>query len=263
MAPEPDEAKLWQDYRKTKAQKIRNQLIEMYAPLVKYIAGRLAISMPPNIEEDDLVGYGILGLIDAIDKFDPGREVKFRTYATVRIKGAILDELRAFDWIPRTVHQKSRQIELALLALENKLGHSPTDQEVADQLGIALDEYHNILREVSGITLLSVDNTFTTGSDDDEMTVLDALEGPPQENPETRLEFKDMKRVVAEGIRGLPEKEQQVIYLYYYEELTLKEIGKVLEVTESRISQLHTKAILRLKTILHKNMEIVTSTLNG
>lgn len=252
---EAEEDKLWQEYRSGKSLAIRNRLIEKYAPLVKYLAGRLAMSMPPNVEEDDLVGYGVLGLIDAIDKFDPARAVKFRTYASTRIRGAILDELRAYDWIPRTVHQKSRQLQQAYIALENSLGHSPTDQEVAAYLEVSLDELNAMLLEVNGTTVLSVDSAYASGPEDDEMTVLDTLEGPADNSPDRNLEFEDMKRVLVEGIKLLPEKEQQVIYLYYYEELTLKEIGKVLEVTESRISQLHTKAMLRLRTILAKNLD--------
>jgi len=259
---EADEVKLWQEYQKTKDLALRNQIIELYAPLVKYLAGRLAISMPPNIEEDDLIGYGVLGLIDAIDKFDLDRGFKFKTYASQRVRGAILDELRALDWVPRTVYQKSRRLEAAYLELENKLEQTPTDVEVAEHLGITVDVYYNMLHVISGTTMLSVDSTFTAGADNDEMTVLDAIESPGRDNPDRNLEREDMKRVLAEGIKALPQKEQQVIYLYYYEELTLKEIGKVLDVTESRISQLHTKAIIRLKSLLHKHVEVFNRPLN-
>lgn len=256
------EEQLWREYRATKSLALRNRLIELYAPLVKYLAGRLAISMPPSVEEDDLIGYGVLGLIDAIDKFDPAREVKFRTYASTRIRGAILDELRAFDWIPRTVHQRARQLSRAYLELENRLGHSPTDQEVAAHLNLTLDEFNAQVLSISGTTVLSMDSPHSGGPDDDETTVLDSLEGPAENTPDRHLEREDMKRVLAEGVRQLPEKEQQVVYLYYYEELTLKEIGEVLGVTESRVSQLHTKAMLRLRTILQKNIDAFTGPMN-
>ena len=246
---------LWAVYRKDSDEGARNSLIERYAPLVKYVAGRMAVNMPPNIEFDDLVSYGIFGLIDAIDKYEPERGFKFKTYATTRIRGSIIDELRSLDWIPRSTRQKARHLQRVYVELENRLGRSAEDEEIAKEMGITLKDLHRLIMETSGTAVISLDDIWHVGSDDDEVTVVDTIEGPQKHTPSFRLEKDEVKRILIEAIKALPPREKEVIALYYYEELTLKEIGEVLGVTESRVSQLHTKAILRLKARLHRNRE--------
>jgi RNA polymerase sigma factor for flagellar operon FliA len=219
---------------------------------VKYIAGRIAVSMPPTVEFDDLVSYGILGLIDAIDKFNPKQGSKFKTYATVRIRGAIFDELRLLDWVPRSIRQKSKELEEVYTRLEHQLGRAATDEEVASALGITVEELEKLIVQVSGLSLSSLDDMWRIGDDSDEVSMMDTIESPPSKNPDALIEKEEIKKTLVEAINRLPEKEREVIALYYYEELTLKEIGEVLGVTESRVSQLHTKAILRLRGSLSR-----------
>jgi RNA polymerase sigma factor for flagellar operon FliA len=244
------EEDLWKSYKRKKDPKIREYFIRQYAPLVKYVAGKVAIGMPQNVEFDDLVGYGVFGLFDAIEKFDPEKHVKFKTYAVTRIRGAIFDELRSIDWVPRSVRQKTREIESTVSVLETKLGRSSTDQEIAVEMGISTDELQKVLMKISGTSILSLNDIWYTGEDNDKVSIADGIESPDSLNPETIVEKDEIKRVIIESIQDLPEKEKQVLVLYYYEDLTLKEIGKVLEVTESRVSQLHTKAIMRLRSRL-------------
>jgi RNA polymerase sigma factor FliA len=245
---------LWGMYKETHDQKIRNYFIEKYAPLVKYVAGRVAINVPNSVEFNDLVSYGVLGLIDAIDKFDPKREIKFKTYAVTRIRGSIFDELRSIDWLPRSVRQKAKEIERAIADLEAKLGRSAKDDEIAEALGLGLPEFHTLLLRVSGNTLVSMDENWymNDGSDNAPMSIEETLESSDSYNPDVVAEKDEIKKLIAKAIAGLPDREKQVLILYYYEALTLKEIGLILEVTESRVSQLHTKAIFRLKGKLEK-----------
>ncbi|MGQ9629637.1 MAG: RNA polymerase sigma factor WhiG [bacterium] len=249
---EVDEEKLWRAYKENGDPKSREELIIKYAPLVKYVASRVSANMPSNVEVDDLISYGIFGLIDALKKFDPSRGIKFETYAVSRIRGAIFDELRAQDWIPRLVRQKARKLEKVYSKLEGELGRSAEDSEVAEAMGISIDELYKLLNEVSGTVMLSLDDVLSFNSEDDNISLADTVENISIKNPGVDLEENELKMLLAEAIDKLPEKERMVISLYYYEGLTLKETGMVLNVTESRASQLHTKAILRLRGRLGK-----------
>ena len=244
------EEELWTMYKKSRDPAIRDAFIKQYAPLVKYVAGKVAVGMPHNIEFDDLVGYGVFGLFDAIEKFDPDKHVKFKTYAVTRIRGAIFDELRSTDWVPRSVRQKSREVEDAVRRLEASLGRAVTDNEIANEMGMSIKDYQKTILKISGTSILSLNDVWYTGEDNDKVSIVDSIESPQGLNPDIIVEKDEIKRVIIEAINELPEKEKKVLVLYYYEDLTLKEIGKVLEVTESRVSQLHTKAIMRLRAKL-------------
>ncbi|TVR32216.1 MAG: RNA polymerase sigma factor WhiG [Spirochaetaceae bacterium] len=250
LLAEKTEEELWQLYRDTRNPDIREILVKQYAPLVKYVAGKVAVGMPHNVEFDDLVGYGVFGLFDAIEKFDPDKHVKFKTYAVTRIRGAIFDELRSIDWVPRSVRQKTREIEESVRRLEASLGRAATDEEVARDLGITTKELEKLMIKISGTSILSLNDVWYTGDDNDKVSIADSIESPQSLNPDVIVEKDEIKRVIVEAIQELPEKEKTVLVLYYYEDLTLKEIGQVLEVTESRVSQLHTKAIMRLRAKL-------------
>jgi RNA polymerase sigma factor for flagellar operon FliA len=244
------EEELWQKYRKTRDPKIRETFIKQYAPLVKYVAGKVAVGMPSSVEFDDLVGFGVFGLLDAIEKFEPEKNVKFKTYAVTRIRGAIYDELRSIDWVPRSVRQKTREVEETIGALEAQLGRTATDQEIAGAMGMDQEEYLKILIKISGTSILSLSDVWFTGDENDKVSIGDSIESPSSMNPDVIVEKDEIRRVIVEAISELPDKEKKILVLYYYEDLTLKEIGQVLEVTESRVSQLHTKAILRLRSKL-------------
>ncbi|HET7568937.1 MAG TPA: RNA polymerase sigma factor WhiG [Gaiellaceae bacterium] len=242
---------LWLQYRKTGDQGIRDRLILTYAPLVKYVAGRLGSGLPAHVDEGDLVSYGLLGLMGAIERYDPQRDVKFETYAIARIKGAIIDELRAMDWVPRSVRSRARDIERAIAELEAKLGRAPTDEEISGKLGISTDELEESLSEIARSSIAALDELWTvSGSGGDQIALIDTIEDESAPDPQSSLSQTEMKEAIADAIARLPEREKLVVTLYYYEELTLREIGEVLSVTESRVSQLHTKAILRLKAHL-------------
>jgi len=241
------EDELWVQYRKTRDMKIREAFIKQYAPLVKYVAGKVAVGMPHNVEFDDLVGFGVFGLLDAIDKFDPDKNVKFKTYAVTRIRGAIFDELRSIDWVPRSVRQKTREVEDAIGSLEARLGRTATDQEIASAMGLSEEEYLKTLQKISGTSMLSINEVWYSGDDNDRVSIGDSIESPASLNPEVIAERDEIRRVIVEAINELPDKEKKILVLYYFEDLTLKEIGQVLDVTESRVSQLHTKAIMRLR----------------
>ncbi|MGD9938416.1 MAG: RNA polymerase sigma factor WhiG [Clostridia bacterium] len=244
------EEELWVSYKKKKDPLIRESFIKQYAPLVKYVAGKVAATMPHSVDFDDLVGFGVFGLIDAIDKYDPDKNVKFKTYAVTRIRGAIFDELRSIDWVPRSVRQKSKEIEEAIVETEAKLGRPATDSEIAGSMGLTDSEFAKTMLKVSGTSILSLSDVWYTADDSDKVSIGDSIESPSSLNPDAIIEREEIKRVIIQSIQELPDKEKKVLVLYYYEDLTLKEIGKVLEVTESRISQLHTKAILRLRAKL-------------
>jgi RNA polymerase sigma factor for flagellar operon FliA len=244
------EEELWQEYRKTRDPDIREGFIKQYAPLVRYVAGKVAVGMPSNVEFDDLVGFGVFGLLDAIEKFEPEKNVKFKTYAVTRIRGAIFDELRSIDWVPRSVRQKTREVEEAIGALEAQLGRTATDQEIASSMGMNEGEYLKILAKISCTSILSLSDVWFTGDENDKVSIGDSIESPSSMNPDVIVEKDEIRRVIIEAISELPDKEKKILVLYYYEDLTLKEIGQVLEVTESRVSQLHTKAILRLRSKL-------------
>ena len=240
--------KLWREYRRTRDQKLRDRLIVNYAPLVKYVAGRLGSGLPAHVDEGDLVSYGLLGLIGAIERYDPERDVKFETYAISRIKGSIIDELRAMDWVPRSVRARARDIERAIAELEAKLGRAPSDEEIAEKLGLTQEELADSLTDISRSSIAALDELWTVSSSGgDQIALIDTIEDTEAPDPQATLSHTEMREAIADAIARLPEREKLVVTLYYYEELTLREIGEVLGVTESRVSQLHTKAILRLK----------------
>lgn len=245
---ELNEASLWQEYLALKSPASREKIILRYAPLVKYVAGRVAIGLPANVEFDDLVSYGIFGLMDAIEKYDPSRGIKFETYAIARIRGSILDGLRSNDWVPRSVRQKARRLERVCAELENTLGRSATDQEISDALEVSISDFYDMLTEVSFTTLSSLDQLWlVNSSEDDSVRVLDLIRNDDSEDPLHYVEIEEVKTTLTEAIDCLPERERMVIALYYYEGLTLKEIGEIMEISESRVSQIHTKAIFRLR----------------
>jgi len=249
--PRTDVSALWARYKGEQDPDARDELILNYSPLVKYVAGRLASSLPQTVDTADLISYGIFGLIDAIEKFDLSRAIKFETYAIARIKGAIIDELRAMDWVPRSVRSRAREIEQAYVALENELRRVPDDQEVADRMGITVKEFGSILAKLSYTSVVSFEELWVGGERDDAQSAIGSIRDESAEDPVAMFENVEIKDILAEAIERLPEREKTVIALYYYEGLTLKEIGQVLGVTESRVSQLHTKAVLRLRARLH------------
>jgi RNA polymerase sigma factor FliA len=250
-----DTLDLWRTYRRSGDQALRDRLILTYAPLVKYVAGRLGSGLPAHVDEGDLVSYGLLGLIAAIERYDPDRDVKFETYAIARIKGSILDELRAMDWVPRSVRSRAREIERAMTELESKFGRAPTDEEISAKVGITVEELENSLTDISRSSIAALDELWTvSGSGGDQIALIDTIEDTQGPEPQSAFAQTEMREAVADAISRLPEREKLVITLYYYEDLTLREIGEVLGVTESRVSQLHTKAILRLKARLGGSM---------
>ncbi len=247
---------LWERYKLHGDMKARDRLILAYSPLVKYVAGRMGNGLPAHIEEADLISYGLLGLISALERFDPDREIKFETYAISRIKGSIIDELRSLDWVPRSVRSKAREIEKAITVLEHRLQRAPTDAEIAAELSISEDEFHQALSQIATTSIVALDELWAiSGSDGDQSSLIDTLEDPKGKDPSRMLDLSEMKARLAAAIDALPDRERIVIALYYYENLTLREIGEVLGVTESRVSQLHTKAILRLKGRLRDEIE--------
>jgi RNA polymerase sigma factor for flagellar operon FliA len=241
-------AQLWSDYKAVGAVDARERLILHYSPLVKFVAGRVAAGLPQSIEQSDLVSYGIFGLIDAIDKFDPARGFKFETYAISRIKGAIIDELRSIDWVPRSVRAKARAVERAYSKLENELKRTPDDREVAAELGMTQAELDGVLSQVSFTGLVALDELLAAGGSDRTggSTVGDTI-ADRAHDPVEAFEVDEMKHLLADAINRMPDRERLVLTLYYYEGLTLAEIGGVLGVTESRVCQIHTKAILQLR----------------
>jgi len=241
---------LWSLYKERRDPSIRDAFIRQYAPLVKYVAGKVAASMPNTVEFEDLVGFGVFGLLDAIEKFDPDKNVKFKTYAVTRIRGAIFDELRSIDWVPRSVRQKTKEIEDAVVNLEAKLGRPASDQEIASSLGVTEDDFMKTMLKISSTSVLSLNDVWYSGDEADKISIGESIESPSSMNPDATVEREEVKRVIVQALSELPEKEKKVLVLYYYEDLTLKEIGQVLDVTESRVSQLHTKAILRLRAKL-------------
>ena len=248
--------KLLEEYAKTKSTEAREKIILEYAPLVKVVAGRLSMYLGYNVEYEDLVSYGIFGLIDAIDKFDCFKEVKFETYASLRIRGAILDQIRKMDWIPRTIRQKQKKIEAVIQTIEQTTGRSATDEEIAVGLGITGDEYLEWQSQMKITGLISLNEYMEQGSDvpqDHGRRTAARFEAP-----EEHIEKEELTQVLGEALKLLTEKEQKVITLYYYEELTLKEISNILEVSESRISQLHTRALQKMKTKMGNSMGILS-----
>lgn len=230
---------------------LKDQIVLEHTPLIRYIVNRIAVRLPSHIDLDDLHNTGVIGLMDAIDKYDPGKNCKFKTYAEFRIKGAILDQLRSLDWVPRSVRQKGRKLEKAYGEVEQRLGRSANEEEVADSLGLELDKFHVLINQVRGISLVNLEEIRGTNSDGDRAgTFADIIEDVHSENPFASLKLMETKHVISDTIGSLPEKERLVISLYYYEDLNMKEIGGILGITESRVCQIHTKAVMRLRSKL-------------
>ncbi len=240
--------RLWSDYKASGSSADRDRLILHYSPLVKYVAGRVATGLPQNVEQADLVSYGIFGLIDAIEKFDLGRGFKFETYAISRIKGAILDELRSIDWVPRSVRAKARALEKAYAKLEAEQHRSPTDDELASELGVTNSQLQATLGQISFIGLVALDEMLSVGGDRGESLTLGDTVADSAAGPVASFEVEEMRQILADAINHMPEKEKVVLTLYYYEGLTLAEIGEVLGVTESRVCQIHTKSVIHLRS---------------
>jgi RNA polymerase sigma factor for flagellar operon FliA len=242
---------LWREFKESGSKIVKDKLLVEYSYLVKFIANRLAINLPPSVDRNDLVSSGVLGLIKAVETFEPERGFKFETYAGHKIRGAILDELRALDWVPRSVRQKSRELQKVFTVLENRIGRIPYDDEVCEEMNISLSEYEDLLSEVTPTTIISLEESMPErGSDSKELKIIDSIEDPGSSNPLKELGFTEIKEILKETIANLPEKEKLVVALYHYEELTLKEIGVVLDITESRVSQIHSKAVLKLRAKL-------------
>ena len=228
----------------------REEVIKRYSPMIKYVANRIAMRLPPHIEVDDLISVGVLGLMDAISKYDSTRGAKFKTYAEFRVRGAILDELRSLDWVPRSIRQKASQVDKVVQKLQAKLSRSPEDEEVAQEMGLSLDQFHDTLNETKSMPVFSLEDLGLAKDSGEQQSLLDCLAGKADADPQTQIRLVELKEIIAKAIDGLPEKERLMVSLYYYEELTMKEIGAVLEITESRVSQIHSKAVYRLRTKL-------------
>ncbi len=251
---ENERNRLWEQYSKNKSAELREKLIIEYSQLTKLVAGRLSIYLGYNVEYEDLVGYGIFGLIDAIDKFDYNKNVKFETYASLRIRGAILDQIRKMDWIPRSVRHKQKSIDAAIAKVESEKGRAATDEEIATELNISMDELEKWNGQTKITNLVSLDEFVEAGSE----IRMDASRNSHFEQPESVIEKEELTKVIGQALQELTEKEKSVVVLYYYEELTLKEISRVLEVTESRVSQLHTRALQKMKKHMGTYMNILT-----
>jgi RNA polymerase sigma factor for flagellar operon FliA len=240
-------ARLWTDFKESGSPAARERLILHYAPLVKYVASRVATGLPASVEQADLVSYGMFGLIDALEKFEPARGNKFETYAIPRVKGAIIDELRAMDWVPRSVRFKAREIEKANADLESILKRAPSERELAERLGVSLSELHDVINQISFVSVLALDELLSVGTDrGEQVSLIDTL-ADRNVDPTTGLEGQETRGLLAAAINSLSEREKIVVTLYYFEGLTLAEIGEILGVTESRVCQIHTKAVGQLR----------------
>ena len=242
---------LWRRYKEGGDQSARERLVVAYSPLAKFVAGRTGARLPSHVDQADLISYGMIGLIEAMERFDPDRQIRFETFATQRIRGAIIDELRSLDWVPRSVRARAREIEEANSNLEHALGRVPTDEELAETLGITDEELQETLLQISNSSILALEELWLTpDASGDKVSLLDTIEDESAPDPQAALDTTELKDRLAEAIQGLPERETLVVALYYFENLTLREIGEVLGVTESRVSQLHSKAVLRLRSRL-------------
>ncbi len=242
---------LWRRYKEQGDSTARERLVVAYSPLVKFVAGRTGARLPSHVDQADLISYGMLGLIEAMDRFEPERGIRFETFALQRIRGAIIDELRSLDWVPRSVRARAREIEEANSRLEHELGRVPTDAELAERLRMSEGELHESLLEISNSSILALEELWVTpDASGDRVSLLDTLEDESAPDPQAALDTTELKDRLQEAIQDLPERETLVIALYYFENLTLREIGEVLGVTESRVSQLHSKAVLRLRSRL-------------
>ncbi len=242
---------LWKEFKETGSDTARDKLLMEYSPMVRYIVDRIALNLPNTVDVDDLYSTGVIGLIKAMDTFEPERGFKFETYAGHKVRGAVLDELRSQDWVPRSIRQKSKDLQKVMMKLRTELGRPPYDQEVCDEMGFTKREYEKYLSEVAPTTILSLEESMPDqGGESKSIKVIETIEDPGCENPLKMLGYEEIKKILKETIADLPEKEKLVIALYHFEELTLKEIGVVLEISESRVSQIHSKAIIKLKSRL-------------
>ncbi|MCL2016226.1 MAG: FliA/WhiG family RNA polymerase sigma factor [Defluviitaleaceae bacterium] len=246
---------VWQTYKKTKSLVLREKLILEYAPLVKYVAGRLAVHVGKYVELDDLIGYGVFGLIDAVDKFDVNKGVKFETYASVRIRGTIIDSIRKLDWIPRTLRQKNKEYEQLCMTLEIELGREPTEPEIAQKLNMTLEEARKLIRKSTVLSLISLDDYLEQGHEKGSFLTASEM----QETPEQHYDRQELQTMLTQVIEKLPEQQKLVVSLYYFEDLTLKEISGIMGVSESRVSQIHSKAIMRMQGKLGKFKSVLFS----
>jgi RNA polymerase sigma factor for flagellar operon FliA len=245
---------LWRRYKDDGDGTARERLVVAYSPMVKFVAGRLGAGLPSHVEDADLISYGLVGLIGAIERFDPDRGIKFETFAMTRIRGSIIDELRSLDWVPRSVRSRAREIEVAQAKLEHELQRAPSEVELAAKLNMSVEELQNSLLEIANSSVYALDELWTVSdSSGDQVSLLDTIADDGSADPQEALASNEVKERLTEAISGLPEREQLVVALYYYENLTLREIGEVLGVTESRVSQLHTKAVMRLKSHLQQD----------
>ena len=244
---------LWAEYKSTGSQRAKDELIVHYAPLVKYVAARVAIGLPNNVDQEDLASSGIVGLMEAVAKFEPERGFKFESYAAQRIRGAIIDDLRSLDWVPRSVRAQARRVEEVLSKLTDKLGRSPTDEEVAEEMGVTVRKLRAIYSKVSTILFVSLDRLLSVGDKGDSgMSLVDTLVDTKAEDPAAAVEEREMKDFLRKAIAGLPERERTAITLYYYEGLSLAEISQVVGVSQARISQMNAKSVMTFRSILNK-----------
>jgi RNA polymerase sigma factor for flagellar operon FliA len=244
---------LWRRYKQEGDAGARERLVVAYSPMVKFVAGRLGAGLPSHVDDADLISYGLMGLIGAIERFEPERGIKFETFAMTRIRGAIIDELRSLDWVPRSVRSRAREIEAAQSKLEHELQRAPTEGELASKLGLDEGELQSALLEIANSSVYALDELWTVSdASGDQVSLLDTIKDPRADDPQESLDSSEIKDRLTSAIASLPEREQLVVALYYYENLTLREIGEVLGVTESRVSQLHTKSVMRLKSHLQQ-----------
>ncbi|MEX0790913.1 MAG: FliA/WhiG family RNA polymerase sigma factor [Actinomycetota bacterium] len=244
---------LWTEFKSTGSPRARDELIVHYAPLVKYVAARVAIGLPNNVDQEDLASAGILGLMEAVNKFEPERGFKFESYAAARIRGAIIDDLRSLDWVPRSVRSQSRKVEETLSKLQEKLGRIPTDEEVAEEMGVTIRKLRSIYAKVSTLLFVSLDRLMSVGDKGDSgMSLVDTLVDTKAEDPAAAVEEREMKQFLVKAIAGLPDRERTAITLYYYEGLSLAEISQVVGVSQARISQMNAKSVLTFRSLLNK-----------
>lgn len=232
---------------------LKNQIVLDHTPLISYIVSRIAIRLPSHVDLEDLHNTGVIGLMDAVDKYDPNKDCKFKTYAEFRIRGAILDQLRSLDWVPRSIRQKSRQLEHAYQQVEQQLGRPAREEEIADMLGMSLSEFHTLVHQTRGVSMVNLDDVRGGHGDSDHPLPSANIEDPNSQDPFAQLKARELTQSLAAGIEALPDKERLVISLYYYEDLNLKEIGNILGITESRVCQIHSKAVSRLRSRLRSS----------
>lgn len=249
-----EEKKLWDLYKRSGRPELQEQLVVRYLKLVHYIANRMLVYTTKGLDKDDLYSAGVLGLLEAIERFDPNKGFEFKSFAGIRIRGSIIDEIRRFDWVPRSVRQKAKKIDSAIHVLFNKLDRIPSDEEIANELDISVEEYYQVTDNLGPLFLHSLDSEYSGSGDDKDMHLSDMVDSN-QEDYETEKQRLDLKQSLINGINKLPEKERLVISLYYYENLNLKEIGVVIGVTESRVSQIHSSALIKLRNMINRNSD--------